>query len=273
MCKVLEVSASAYYDWRERPPSKHNVEDKLLIKKIEGIHEQHKGNYGARRIRNDLLDDSDVSCVSRQRVARLMREEGLECKRKKKFKTTTNSDHDKVVAPDLLKRDFSPAKPDKSYVSDITYIWTSEGWLYLAVVIDLFSRIVVGWSLSSRMTTAIVTDALEMAIANRRPAAGLIHHSDRGVQYASGAFRQLLELHDYQCSMSRKGNCWDNAVAESFFRTLKSELIYQHRYDSREQAKAAIFEYIEVYYNRQRKHSSNDYMSPYNYEQKWLEAA
>jgi len=207
MCEVLEVSSSGYYDWRGRPPNKLKVEDKLLIKKIEVIHEQLKGNYNARRIRDDLLDDSDVSCVSRQRVARLMREEGLECKRRKKFKTTTNSDHDKAVAPGLLKRDFSPAKPDKSYVSDITYIWTSEGWLYLAVVIDLFSRIVVGWSLSSRRYTAIVTGALGMAIANRRPAAELIHHSDRGVQYASGGFQRLLKQHGYQCSMSRKGNC------------------------------------------------------------------
>jgi putative transposase len=179
-----------------------------------------------------------------------MCEEGLECKCKKKFKTTTNSDHDKVVAPDLLKRDVSSAKSHKSYVSDITYIWNSEGWLYLAVVIVLFSRIVVDWSLSSGMTTAFVTDAVGMDITNRQPAEGQVDHSDRGAQAASGGFQRLLKQHDYQCSMSRKGNCWDNAVAESFFRTLKSELIYQHRYDSREQAKAAISEYIELYYNR-----------------------
>ena len=273
MCQVLEVSVSAYYDWRGRSPSKRDETDKILTEKIQDIHGAHKGNYGARRIRDDLLDDINVTSVSRGRVARLMREDGLECKRKKKFKATTNSNHDKPIAPDLLKRDFSPAKPDQSYVADITYVWTSEGWLYLAVVIDLFSRLVVGWSLSSRMTATIVTDALGMAIATRQPAIGLIHHSDRGVQYASDAFQKILEQHDYQCSMSRKGNCWDNSVAESFFRTLKSELIYQHRYDSREQAKTAIFEYIEVYYNRQRKHSTNDYLSPHDYEQKWLKAA
>ena len=273
MCQVLEASVSAYYDWRGRPPSKRDEADKVLTEKIQDIHQTHKGNYGARRVRDDLLDDSEISSVSRGRVTRLMREKGLECKRKKKFKATTNSKHDKPIAPDLLKRDFAPAKPDQSYVADITYVWTSEGWLYLAVVIDLFSRIVVGWSLSSRMTATIVTDALGMAIATRQPVAGLIHHSDRGVQYASDAFQKLLEQHGYQCSMSRKGNCWDNSVAESFFRTLKSELIYQHRYDSRESAKAAIFEYIEVYYNRQRKHSTNDYLSPHDYEQKWSKAA
>jgi putative transposase len=273
MCKVLEVTVSAYYDWRGRSPSMRCVKDELLTSKIQDIHEAHRGNYGARRIRDDLLDDNQVSRVSRARVSRLMRQDGLECKRKKKFKATTNSKHDKPVALDLLKRDFAPAKPDQSYIADITYVWTSEGWLYLAVVIDLFSRLVVGWSLSSRMTATIVTDALEMAISSRRPAAGLIHHSDRGVQYASDAFRKLLEQHGYECSMSRKGNCWDNSVAESFFRTLKSELIYQHRYDSRAQATAAIFEYIEVYYNRQRKHSTNDYLSPHDYEQKWLRAA
>lgn len=273
MCETLEVSVSAYYHWRRRPPSKHDVKDKLLTTKIQHIHAAHRGNYGARRIRDDLLDDSEVISVSRERVSRLMQEDGLECKRWKKFKATTNSKHDKPVAPDLLKRDFAPTKPDQSYVADITYIWTSEGWLYLAVVIDLFSRLVVGWSLSSRMTATIVTDALGMAIATRQPPAGLIHHSDRGVQYAADAMQELLAQQGYRCSMSRKGNCWDNAVAESFFRTLKSELIYQHGYDSREQAKAAIFEYIEVYYNRQRKHSTNDYLSPQDYEQKWLKTA
>lgn len=273
MCQVLEVSTSAYYDWITRPPSRHEVEDSRLTEKIQGIHEKHKGNYGARRIRDDLLDDNEVISVSRERVARLMSEDGLECKRKKKFKVTTNSKHDLAIAPDLLKRDFSPEKPDQSYVADITYVWTSEGWLYLAVVIDLFSRLVVGWSLSSRMTAAIVTDALGMAITTRQPGPGLIHHSDRGAQYASDAFQKMLSEHGYQCSMSRKGNCWDNSVAESFFGTLKSELIYQHKYESRAQAKAAIFEYIEVYYNRQRKHSTNGYLSPLNYEQKWLNAA
>ena len=154
MCQVLEVSTSAYYDWITRPPSRHEVEDSRLTEKIQGIHEKHKGNYGARRIRDDLLDDNEVISVSRERVARLMSEDGLECKRKKKFKVTTNSKHDLAIAPDLLKRDFSPEKPDQSYVADITYVWTSEGWLYLAVVIDLFSRLVVGWSMSARMTAA-----------------------------------------------------------------------------------------------------------------------
>lgn len=273
MCKMLEVSTSAYYDWIARPPSRHEIEDARLTEKIQDIYETHKGNYGARRIRDDLLDDTEVISVSRGRVTRLMQEDGLQCKRKKKFKATTNSKHDLAIAPDLLKRNFSPVRPNQSYVADMTYIWTSEGWLYLAVVIDLFSRLVVGWSLSSRMTAAIVTDALRMAIITRQPGPGLVHHSDRGAQYASELFQQIISQHGYQCSMSRKGNCWDNSVAESFFRTLKSELIYQQKYESRAQAKGAIFEYIEVYYNRLRKHSTNGYLSPFNYEQKWLDAA
>jgi putative transposase len=271
LCQVLGVSRSAYYGWIDRPPSRHQMEDERLAEKIKKSHKNSRENYGTRRIRDDLLDDDEA--VSRGRISRLMKSEGLESKQRKKFKVTTNSDHDLPIAPNLLKREFDVMQPDRVYVTDITYIWTSEGWLYLATMIDLFGRRVVGWSLSSRMTSKLVTDALRMAIAKRRPEPGLIVHSDRGAQYASVAFQDLLKANGYRSSMSRKGDCWDNAVAESFFKTLKSELTYHRRYQSRAQARTEIFEYIEVYYNRQRKHSTNGYMSPVNYEQQWLNAA
>lgn len=195
-----------------------------------------------------------------------MQEEGLACKTRRKFKATTNSKHDKPVAPNLLDRQFTTEKPDQVYVGDITYIPTREGWLYLAVFIDLYSRAVVGWSMDSRMPTSLVNDALTMAIWKRRPNAGLLVHSDRGSQYASDTFQQLLTQHGYRCSMSRKGNCWDNAPSESFFHTLKTELVHQEDFKTRSEAKHVIFEYIEVFYNRVRLHSSNDYMSPVDYE-------
>lgn len=195
-----------------------------------------------------------------------MKEEGLVCKTRCKFKATTNSKHDKPVAPNLLDRNFTAEKPDQAYVGDITYIPTREGWLYLAVFIDLYSRAVVGWSMDSRMPASLVNDALTMAIWKRRPSAGLQVHSDRGSQYASESFQQLLKEHGYRCSMSRKGNCWDNAPSESFFHTLKTELVHHEDFRARAEAKQAIFEYIEVFYNRVRLHSSNGYMSPMDYE-------
>ncbi len=271
LCQVLGVCRSAYYDWIDRPPSRHQMEDERLTEKIKQSHKNSRENYGTRRIRDDLLDDDET--VSRERISRLMKSEGLASKQRKKFKVTTNSNHDLPIAPNLLKREFDVMQPDRAYVTDITYILTSEGWLYLATMIDLFGRRVVGWSISSRITSKLVTDALSMAIAKRRPAPGLIVHSDRGAQYASAAFQDLLKENGYRSSMSRKGDCWDNAVAESFFKTLKSELTYHGQYRSRAQARAEIFEYIEVYYNRQRKHSTNGYMSPVNYEQQWQNAA
>lgn len=202
-----------------------------------------------------------------------MKEEGLKCKTRRKFKATTHSNHGRPVAANLLDRNFSVRRPNQVYVGDITYIQTREGWLYLAVFIDLCSRSVVGWSMSNRMTAELVCDALQMAIRKRRPPAGLLVHSDRGSQYASDRFQTLLKANGFKCSMSRKGNCWDNAPSESFFRTLKAELVFHEDFKTQEQAKKAIFEYIEVFYNRVRLHSSNDYMSPSDFELKLGEAA
>jgi putative transposase len=271
LCEVLDVCRSAYYDWLDRPASQRQQDDERLVVKIKNSHQNSREAYGSRRIQDDLKDEGET--VSKARVLRLMKQEGLASKHRKRFKATTNSRHDLPISANLLQRDFDVTQPDRAYVSDITYIWTSEGWLYLAVTIDLFSRLVVGWSISTRMFATLVTDALEMAIAKRNPVAGLIHHSDRGVQYASATFQKVLEEHECLGSMSRKGDCWDNAVAESFFKTLKAELIYHRHYLSRDEARLEIFEYIEVYYNRQRKHSSNGYLSPFKYEEKWLKAA
>ena len=202
-----------------------------------------------------------------------MKAEGIVCKTRRRFKATTNSRHNKPVADNKLDRDFQREQPNQAYVGDITYVPTREGWLYLSVFIDVCSRAVVGWSMSDRMTATLVTDSLEMALWKRRPLAGLLVHSDRGSQYASGRYQQLLSDNGFICSMSRKGNCWDNAVAESFFHTLKTELIHHEDFQTREEAQQAIFEYIEVFYNRQRKHSTNGYLAPFVYEQKLAKAA
>ncbi len=271
LCQTLDISRSGYYDWLGRVPSQHQLEDARLTEKIKDSHENSRECYGSRRIQDDLRDDGDA--VSKARVLRLMKQEGLRSRHVKKFKVTTDSNHDLAISPNLLQREFTVKAPDHVYVSDLTYIWTSQGWLYLAVTIDLFSRLVVGWSLSNRMFASLVTDAFNMAIRKRSPAPGLIHHSDRGVQYASDAFQQILSANGYLGSMSRRGDCWDNAVAESFFKTLKAELIYHRRYQTRDEARLEIFDYIEVYYNRQRKHSTNGYLSPVNYEEEWLKAA
>jgi putative transposase len=226
--------------------------------------EAHKSRYGSRRIRKKLIANGWQ--VSRRRVCKLMKVMQLSCKAKRKFKHTTDSDHHLPVAPNRLDRNFSTDKPDQVYVGDITYIPTREGWLYLAVVIDLFSRKVVGWSMDKRMKAKLVNDAFVMAIKNRQPAKGLLSHSDQGSQYASQSHRALLATYGIKQSMSRRGNCWDNAVAESFFHTLKVELMHGECYETREQAMQAIFEYIEVFYNRIRMHSANDYLSPVEYE-------
>ena len=233
---------------------------------IKAIHEKSRRTYGERRIKDDLADMGKN--VSRQRIRRLMDEEKLECKTRRRFKATTNSRHNKPVADNVLDRDFQRAQPNEAYVGDITYVPTREGWLYLSVFIDVCSRAVVGWSMSDRMTATLVTDSLEMAMWKRRPQAGLLVHSDRGSQYVSDRYQQFLNDNGSICSMSRKGNCWDNAVAESFFHTLKTELIHHEDFQTREEAHQAIFEYIEVFYNRQRKHSSNGYLAPFVYEQK-----
>ena len=265
MCKVLKVSRSGYYTWAiQKSPSVRTLENRELSEEIALIFLEHKSRYGSRRIRRVLLNKGYQ--ISRKRVCKLMRAQNLCCKTKRKFKQTTDSNHTLPIAPNLLQRDFSPALPDQSYVGDITYIPTQEGWLYLAVVLDLFSRQVVGWSMNERMKASLVNDALLMAIWKRKPGRGLISHTDRGSQYASHSHREILKTHGIQQSMSRKGNCWDNAVAESFFHTLKGELTYHENFKTREEAKQKIFHYIETYYNRIRMHSANDYLSPVEYE-------
>lgn len=264
MCRLFSVSRSGYYDFLQRGPSQRKQEDDRLKAEIKICFDEGRETYGARRIKDSLNKQGKV--ISRLRTARLMAEQGLEVKTKKKFKATTDSKHNLRVAENLLNREFLVEEPDKVYGSDITYIGTDEGWLYLAITIDLYARLVVGWSMSSNMKAELVVGAMEMAYRRRLPEAGVIAHSDRGSQYASDQYQQFLAEHGIVCSMSRKGNCWDNAPIESFFHTLKTELIYCCRFKTRQEAMDAIFEYIEVFYNRQRKHSTLGYMSPADYE-------
>lgn len=264
MCETLHVSRSFYYEWVSRQPTTYEVEDARLKKIIEIEFTKSRGVYGTRRLKQGLAQHGFT--VSRRRIGRLMSELGLVCKTKRKFKATTNSAHESPIAQNVLNREFSVEKPNQAYVGDITYISTHEGWLYLAVVIDLYSRCVVGWSMSERMQTSLVNDALMAAIWQRKPPKGLVWHTDRGSQYASESHRLLLAQYGIVQSMSRKGNCWDNAVSESFFHTLKTELIHHENYQTRDEAKKSVFEYIEVFYNRQRLHSKNGYLSPVGFE-------
>lgn len=266
MCRVLGVSRSGYYESLNRLSSNHSIEDDKLRPKVKAAFEKGRKSYGTRRIKDELQKQETI--VSRRRIGRMMREEDLKVKTKRKFKVTTDSNHDKPIAPNLLERKFAVSTPDTAYVSDITYIPTREGWLYLAVVIDLFSRAVVGWSMGSRMTAGLVNGAMLMALWKRKPAKGLISHSDRGSQYASDSHRMLLIGHGIKASMSKKGDCWDNAVAESFFHTLKIELVHHCDYETRDDARASIFEYLEVFYNRLRSHSANGYEAPLVFEEK-----
>jgi putative transposase len=264
MCRVLEVSPSSFYEWQQSAQSNHQQRDRMLKGKVREIFSDRKGRYGSPRITKELA--TQAIGVSRKRIARIMREEGLRATGKRKFKHTTDSNHALPVAPNRLNQQFRVTEPNRVWVGDITYIRTHEGWSYLATVIDLYSRKVVGWSHSARMTRDLVCDALDAAVANRRPGPGLIFHSDRGSQYASLAFRRRLWRHRMQQSMSGKGNCYDNAVAESFFATLKKELVRLEVYRTRAQARAALFEYIEVFYNRRRLHSTLGYLSPEQFE-------
>jgi putative transposase len=265
MCGMLQVSTSAYYDWCQRPKTTTQKHSDTLTESIKDIFEDQRETCGTRTIKMMLLRQGEQ--VSRRRIGRLMNEAELFCKTKRRFKATTNSKHDKPIAPNILGREFHADSPNQKWVGDITYVWTDEGWLYLATVIDLFSRRVVGWSMDKRMTVDLVNSALVSAIKYRSPPEGLIWHTDRGSQYASKSHRRILKEHGLIQSMSRKGNCWDNAVAESFFHTLKTGLTYHQRYQTREEAKQDIFDYIEVFYNRQRLHSTNDYWSPVDYEE------
>jgi putative transposase len=264
MCGVLAVSESGLYAWRKRPTCRRKREDAHLMQEIQQVFEKHQGRYGSPRIHRDLHDEG-ITC-SRKRVARLMRAEELSARSKQRRVVTTKRDEAHPVAPNLLNREFQAKGPNKKWVADITYIPTAQGWLYLAVILDLYSRMVVGWSMSSNCDESLVERALEQALARRRPPGGLLHHSDRGSQYTSHAYQAYLKRHGIQASMSRKGNCWDNAVMESFFGTLKDECVRETIYSSRDEARVALFTYMEVYYNRLRRHSTLGYVSPFNYE-------
>lgn len=271
MCQVLGVSRSGYYAWERRPESLRQQVDRRLKTKIREIYQASRRTYGSIRVHRELKIQGEA--CGRHRVARLMRCDGLKAKVRKRYKATTDSKHSLPLAPNLLQRNFTPAGPNQAWVSDITYIWTGEGWLYLAVTLDLFNRAVVGWSMSRRIDRHLVLAALTMAIKRRCPAPGLIHHSDRGSQYASAGFQALLAKHGIRCSMSRKGNCWDNAPAESFFGTLKQELVFHERYRTRQQARQSLFDYIERFYNRRRLHSHLGYLSPVQFEATYFKLA
>jgi putative transposase len=264
----MDVSRSGYYSWRSRGKSVLELERIRLIPKVKAIHRQTRGSYGARRISEELQAEGE-SC-GRSKAATLMNLAGVEAKQKKKYKVTTNSKHTLPVAPNLLERNFTVLEPDHVYCSDITYIWTSEGWLYLAIILDLFSRKIVGWSLGDRINKELVMKALEMAIWRRRPAPCLLFHSDRGSQYCSKAFQEMLKKNAMICSMSRKGDCWDNSVAESFFGSLKTERVFDSSYSSREEARRDIVDYIEMFYNSRRRHSYLGYLSPAEFEKQMV---
>lgn len=264
MCNVLNVSRSGFYAWLNRPESKREQDNKRYMELIKAKFKASRETYGYRRIHNDLADLGEK--CGRNRIARLMNENNIVPKTKRKFKVTTNSKHKKPIHNNILNREFHANAPNERWVSDITYVQTVEGWLYLAVVMDLFSRKIIGWSMSSRMKETLVVDAIKMALFKRKISSDLIMHSDRGSQYASDAVQQLLLLNGIKCSMSKSGDCWDNAAMESFFHSLKTECVYHERYLTREHAKSSIFDYIEVFYNRQRKHSFLGYQSPENYE-------
>jgi transposase InsO family protein len=261
LCKALAVSRSSYHHWLNSTDGKWNRENSVLLKEIKIIYEQSRQTYGSPRI-TKALHNKGYSC-SRARVARIMTKNGIYAKTKRKFKVTTDSKHSYPISPNLLNQDFTAERINQKWVSDITYIRTSAGWLYLTVIMDLFNRQIVGWSMSHRLTAITTTiPALKHAIMRQQPPEGLIFHSDRGVQYACHDFRKKLANDNIKQSMSSKGNCYDNAVSESFFHTLKTEQVYFEKYETKEQAKQSIFEYIEVFYNRQRIHSALDYKTP-----------
>jgi putative transposase len=267
MCRVLEVSRAGFYAWRSREPSATETRREALTARVTQIHAEVRARYGSPRMHAELVDRGHDCCVNT--VARVMREAGIAAKTTRKFRHTTDSNHPHPVAQNVLDRAFDPDEPNASWVADVTYIPTREGWLYLAVVVDLFSRMVVGWSMAATTTSRLVVDALEMALARRlegSSGSGLVAHSDGGSQYASDHYRRRLEDERITCSMSRRGNCWDNAPMESFFASLKKELVHDEDYATRGQATASIFEYIEAFYNRVRRHSSLGYVAPAEYE-------
>lgn len=264
MSRALGASRSGYYQWLKRPKSKRDVENERLLIEIRVEYRKSLETYGSPSI-SDKLKERGMK-ANKKRVAKLMKENGIRSVTKKKFKVTTNSAHKYPVSPNLLNQDFSAKEANKKWVSDITYVWTNEGWMYLATIMDLFSKKIVGWSMGSRLGRQLVIDAFTQAVGRRGAVRGLIFHSDRGVQYASHDFRNLLTRHGCISSMSGKGNCYDNAVAESFFSTIKKELIYRTTYRTRREAASSIFGYIEMFYNRTRRHTANGGLSPAEFE-------
>jgi putative transposase len=264
MCRVLAVSTAGYYAWRGRPESRRAAANRTLLSTIRVLHQDSRQTYGSPSIWQALVRRGQR--VGEHRVARLMRQDGIRAKTVKKWRATTHSAHRLPVAANTLQRQFTVPQPNRVWAGDITYVWTMEGWLYLAVLLDLYSRRVIGWAMGQRLTGELAEQALTMALANRAPRAGLVHHSDRGSQYAATSYQRLLTGYGLIPSMSRKGNCWDNACVESFFGTLKRELVYHRHYATRDAAKQDIFEYIEVFYNRQRRHSTLGYHSPAEFE-------
>ena len=264
MCEVLKVSRSGYYAWRTRPPSEREMANQELLEQIKIVHRDSDETYGSPRIYHALLT-LGRKC-SKNRVARLMRRNDIQAKHKRRFKATTKRNKAHPVAPNLLERDFTAEQPDQKWLADITYIPTLEGWLYLAAVLDLYTRRIVGWAMAERMTSALTINALEMALQQRKPAAGLIHHSDQGSQYTDQKYQALLEAHGIQASMNGVGSWYDNAPMESFFGTLKSERVHHCSYQTREEARTDLFFYIEARYNRRRLHSSLGYLSPEAFE-------
>jgi putative transposase len=267
MCGALSVSPSGFYAWRSRPESLRKIANRELLADIRRVHVQHRERYGAPRIHAELRAEGHT--VSRKRVARVMRQHGIRARAPRRFRVcTTNSKHSLPVAENLLDQNFVADRPDQVWLADITYIPTGEGWLYLAVILDLFTRKVVGWAMRDHLRAELTIAALTMAIQRRRPIAGLIHHSDRGSQYAAGDYRDILQAAAIVPSMSRKGNCWDNAPMESFFGTLKTELVHLSEYPNRDAARRDLFAYIEGYYNRQRRHSAIGFITPERAEAK-----
>lgn len=264
MCKVFAVSKSGYYAWLRRGHGGRDADDLKLLRAIEDVHNSSRKTYGSPRIFEQLKGMGHK--VGKTKVERTMKKHGIRAKTRRKFRVTTDSKHKLPVAPNLLARNFSPEKPNETWASDITYVWTREGWMFLAVIVDLFSRQVVGWSMDKTMTKELVCSALRQAYFRRKPGTGLVFHSDRGSQYCSKEFRAILGQYRMLQSQSRKANCWDNACVESFFHTLKTELIYHEHFKTREQASRAIFEWVEAFYNRQRIHSTLGYRTPVDFE-------
>jgi putative transposase len=264
LCRALRVSRSGFYDWRSRPESRRGKEELDLVRKIEQIHLSSRRTYGSPRIHAQM--QAMGYTISRKRVERLMRKHQIRARRKRRYRVTTDSQHGFHVAPNRLRRNFTASAANKVWAGDITFVWTQEGWLYLAVMMDLFSRRIVGWSMSDTLDRNLTLEALEMAHKRRRPHKGLIHHTDRGRQYACEEYKERLDEYGMLASMSRTRDCWDNAVVESFFHSIKTEFIELEKFNTRQQAKSAIFEWIEVFYNRERLHSTNDYLSPVDFE-------